>query len=324
MRAIQIARLDGPQAAHVVEIDEPAGGDDLVVVDVHAAGVAYPDALQSRGLYQYKPEMPYIPGAEIAGVVRSAPEEAHVRPGDRVAGLTMLCGAMAEVVTLPPERLFRLPDSVSFEAGAGVLFNDLTVHFALRTRGRLSNGDTVLVHGAAGGIGTSTLRLAPAFGAARTIAVVSSEEKADVARAAGASDVVLADGFKDAVKELTEGRGVDIVVDPVGGDRFTDSLRSLSPGGRLLVVGFTGGDIPTVKVNRLLLNNVDVVGVGWGAWTMRHPGYLQQQWAELLPLLASGRVGAPEPVVFPLEDAAAAIASLEDRTARGKVVVSLR
>ena len=324
MRAIQIARLDGPQAAHVVEIDEPAGGDDVVVVDVHAAGVAYPDALQSRGLYQYKPEMPYIPGAEIAGVVRSAPEEAHVRPGDRVAGLTMLCGAMAEVVTLPPERLFRLPDSVSFEAGAGVLFNDLTVHFALRTRGRLSNGDTVLVHGAAGGIGTSTLRLAPAFGAARTIAVGSSEEKADVARAAGASDVVLADGFKDAVKELTDGRGVDIVVDPVGGDRFTDSLRSLSPGGRLLVVGFTGGDIPTVKVNRLLLNNVDVVGVGWGAWTMRHPGYLQQQWAELLPLLASGRVSAPEPVVFPLEDAAAAIASLEDRTARGKVVVSLR
>ena len=324
MRAIQIARLDGPQAAHVVEIDEPAGGDDVVVVDVHAAGVAYPDALQSRGLYQYKPEMPYIPGAEIAGVVRSAPEEAHVRPGDRVAGLTMLCGAMAEVVTLPPERLFRLPDSVSFEAGAGVLFNDLTVHFALRTRGRLSNGDTVLVHGAAGGIGTSTLRLAPAFGAVRTIAVVSSEEKADVARAAGASDVVLADGFKDAVKELTDGRGVDIVVDPVGGDRFTDSLRSLAPGGRLLVVGFTGGDIPTVKVNRLLLNNVDVVGVGWGAWTMRHPGYLQQQWAELLPLLASGRVSAPEPVVFPLEDAAAAIASLEDRTARGKVVVSLR
>ena len=324
MRAIQIARLDGPQAAHVVEIDEPAGGDDVVVVDVHAAGVAYPDALQSRGLYQYKPEMPYIPGAEIAGVVRSAPEETQVRPGDRVAGLTMLCGAMAEVVTLPPERLFRLPDSVSFEAGAGVLFNDLTVHFALRTRGRLSNGDTVLVHGAAGGIGTSTLRLAPAFGAARTIAVVSSEEKADVARAAGASDVVLADGFKDAVKELTDGRGVDIVVDPVGGDRFTDSLRSLSPGGRLLVVGFTGGDIPTVKVNRLLLNNVDVVGVGWGAWTMRHPGYLQQQWAELLPLLASGRVSAPEPVVFPLEDAAAAIASLEDRTARGKVVVSLR
>ncbi|MDY6996578.1 MAG: NADPH:quinone oxidoreductase family protein [Actinomycetota bacterium] len=324
MRAIQIARLDGPSAAQLVEIEEPAGNDEEVIVEVHAAGVAYPDALQARGLYQYKPEMPYIPGAEIAGVVRSAPEAAHVRPGDRVAGLTMLCGAMAEVVSLPPERLFRLPDAVSFEAGAGILFNDLTVHFALRTRGRLSNTDTVLVHGAAGGIGTSTLRLAPALGAARTIAVVSSEDKAEVARAAGASDVVLADGFKDAVKELTEGRGVDIVVDPVGGDRFTDSLRSLAPGGRLLVVGFTGGEIPTVKVNRLLLNNVDVVGVGWGAWTMRHPGYLQQQWAELLPLLASQAVSAPDPVVFDLERAGEAIASLEDRTARGKVVVALR
>ena len=179
--------------------------------------------------------------------------------------------------------MFKLPDSVSFEAGAGLLFNDLTVHFALRTRGRLRRGETVLVHGAAGGIGTSTLRLAPAFGAARTIAVVSTEDKVDVARAAGATDVVLADGFKDAVKELTDGRGVDIVVDPVGGDRFTDSLRSLAPGGRLLVIGFTGGEIPTVKVNRLLLNNVDAVGVGWGAWTLH---------ASRLPARAVGRIGA--------------------------------
>lgn len=311
----------------MVEIDEPTedtAADGHAIVEVHAAGVAFPDALQSRGLYQYKPAMPYTPGAEIAGVVRSAPEGAHVRPGDRVAGLTMLCGAMAEVVALQPERLFKLPDSVSFEAGAGLLFNDLTMQFALRTRGRLSQGETVLVHGAAGGIGTSTLRLAPAFGASRVIAVVSSQDKADVARAAGASDVVLADGFKDAVKSLTAGRGVDIVVDPVGGDRFTDSLRSLAPGGRLLVVGFTGGEIPTVKVNRLLLNNVDAVGVGWGAWTLTHPGYLQEQWADLEPLLASGAIAAPEPVVYPLERAAEAIASLEDRTARGKVVVRLR
>ena len=324
MRAIQIAELEGPQAAKVVEIDEPAAGGDLVVVDVHAAGVAFPDALQSRGLYQYKPAMPYTPGAEIAGVVRSAPDGAHVAPGDRVAGLTMLCGAMAEVVALQPERLFKLPESVSFEAGAGLLFNDLTVHFALRTRGRLRDGETVLVHGAAGGIGTSTLRLAPPFGASRVIAVVSSEDKADIARRAGATDVVLADGFKDAVKTLTDGRGVDIVVDPVGGDRFTDSLRSLAPGGRLLVVGFTGGEIPMIKANRLLLNNVDAVGVGWGAWTLTHPGYLQEQWAELGPMLASGAVTPPEPVVYPLERAAEAIGSLEDRTAKGKIVVSLR
>lgn len=322
MRAVQIARLDGPEAAEVVEIDEPAA--DGVVIEVHAAGVAFPDALQSRGLYQYKPDLPYVPGGEIAGVVRSAPADAHVAAGDRVAGLTMLYGGMAEVVTLPAAQVFRLPDSVSFVAGAGLLFNDLTVLFALRERGRLAEGETVLVHGAAGGIGTSTLRLAPALGAGRTIAVVSTEAKGDIARAAGATDVVLADGFKDAVKELTGGRGVDIVLDPVGGDRVTDSLRSLAPGGRLLVVGFTGGEIPTIKANRLLLNNVDAVGVGWGAWTMTHPGYLEKQWAELEPLLASGALSAPEPEVYPMEQAGQAIAVLENRTAKGKVVVAIR
>ena len=326
MRAIHIPRLDGPHAAEVVEVDEPTlpDGSEGVVIDVHAAGVAFPDALQTRGLYQHKAELPYIPGAEVAGVVRSAPEGAHVKPGDRVAALTLLTGAMAEVVALPADRVFTLPDSVSFEAGAGILFNDLTVHCALRTRGRLVSGETVLVHGAAGGIGTSTLRLAPAFGARRTIAVVSSEAKAQIARDAGATHVVMADGFKDAVKELMGGKGVDIVLDPVGGDRFTDSLRSLAPGGRLLVVGFTGGDIPTVKVNRLLLNNVDAVGVGWGAWAGTHPGCLAEQWAELEPLLASGAVPAPEPVVFPFERAGDAIASLEERTAAGKVVLKIR
>jgi NADPH:quinone reductase-like Zn-dependent oxidoreductase len=182
----------------------------------------------------------------------------------------------------------------------------------------------VLVHGAAGGIGTSALRLAPAFGASRIIAVVSTQDKVEIATEAGATDVVLATGFKDAVKELTNGRGVDIVVDPVGGDRFTDSLRSLAPAGRLLVLGFTGGEIPTVKVNRLLLNNVDVIGVGWGAWMISHPGAMAKQWAEVEPLLAAGKLSAPEPVVYELDDAAAAIASLENRTAKGKVVLNIR
>jgi NADPH2:quinone reductase len=323
MRAIQLTRLDGPDSVELAEVDEPAA-DGAVVVDVYAAGVAFPDALLTRGLYQYKPRLPFVPGGEFAGVVRSSPEGAHVTPGDRVAGLTMLTGAMAEVVALEPDRVVRLPDTVTFEAGAGLLFNDLTVHFALRQRGRLRDGETVLVHGAAGGIGTSTLRLAPAFGAGRTIAVVGSSDKVDVAKAAGASDVVLADGFRDAVMQLTGGRGVDIVVDPVGGDRFTDSLRSLAPGGRLLVLGFTGGEIPTVKVNRLLLNNADAVGVGWGAWVLSHPGYLAEQWAQLQPLLASGKVPAPQPVVYPLERAGEAIASLENRTAKGKVVLRVR
>jgi NADPH2:quinone reductase len=322
MRAAQVTRLDGPDAIEVTEVDEPSG--DGVVVEVHAAGAAFPDALLTRGLYQYRPEPPFTLGAEIAGTVRSAPEGAHVKAGDRVVGLTMLSGGMAEVAVLSPDRVFKLPDNVSFEAGAGLLFNDLTVYFALTVRGRLQQGETVLVHGAAGGIGTSTLRLASLLGASRTIAVVSTEEKADVATAAGATDVVLAEGFKDAVKELTSGRGVDMVVDPVGGDRFTDSLRSLAPGGRLLVIGFTGGEIPTVKVNRLLLNNIDVVGVGWGAWTATHPNALAEQWAGLEGLLSSGQLPPPQPEVYPLDEVAAAVASLENRTAKGKVVLRVR
>ncbi|WAJ46581.1 NADPH:quinone oxidoreductase family protein [Mycobacterium sp. Aquia_216] len=322
MRAARVTRLDGPDAIEVGEVDEPTG--DGIVVEVHAAGAAFPDALLTRGLYQYRPEPPFVLGAEIAGVVRSAPDGAHVQPGDRVVGLTMLNGGMAEVAVLSPDRAFKLPDNVSFESGAGLLFNGLTMYFALTVRGRLQKGETVLVHGAAGGIGTSTLRLAPALGASRTIAVVSTEQKAQIATAAGATDVVLADGFKDAVKELTNGRGVDMVVDPVGGDRFTDSLRSLVPGGRLLVVGFTGGEIPTVKVNRLLLNNIDVVGVGWGAWTATHPGALDEQWAGLERLLSSGQLAAPQPEVYPLEQAAAAVASMENRTAKGKVVLRVR
>ncbi|EUA08512.1 zinc-binding dehydrogenase family protein [Mycobacterium kansasii 732] len=322
MRAIRVTRLDGPDAVELAEIGEPAGGG--VVVDVYAAGVAFPDALLTRGLYQYRPEPPFVLGAEIAGVVRTAPGDADVRAGDRVVGLTMLTGGMAEVAVLSPDRVFNLPDNVSFEAGAGLLFNDLTVYFALSVRGRLQPGETVLVHGAAGGIGTSALRLAPVLGASRTIAVVSTEDKAAIATAAGATDVVLAEGFKDAVKTLTDGRGVDIVVDPVGGDRFTDSLRSLAPAGRLLVIGFTGGEIPSVKVNRLLLNNIDVVGVGWGAWAGKHPGALSEQWAALERLLSSGKLPPPEPEVYPLEQAAAAVASLEKRTAKGKVVLRVR
>lgn len=324
MRAVQVSRLDGPDAVEVADVEEPQAGEDQVVIDVHAAGVAFPDALLTRGLYQYKPDPPFVPGSEIAGVVRSAPQSSGLNAGDRVLALTGLGGGMAEVAVLAPETVFRLPDAVSFTAGAGLLFNDLTVHFALARRGRLAAGETVLVHGAAGGIGTSTLRLAGLLGATRTIAVVSSQAKAEVARTAGATDVVLTDGWLAAVKELTDGRGVDVVMDPVGGDRFTDSVRALAPGGRLLVVGFTAGEIPTVKVNRLLLNNVDVVGVGWGAWYMRHPGFITEQWAELEPLLASGELSAPEPQVFALDDAAAAIGALERREALGKVVLSVR
>ncbi|MCX5041615.1 NADPH:quinone oxidoreductase family protein [Aldersonia sp. NBC_00410] len=324
MRAIHVTKLEGPESVELVEIDEPAASPDDVVIDVHAAGVAFPDALMSRGLYQYKPELPFVPGGEVSGIVRTAPEGALVKAGDRVAALTALGSGMAEVAVVPSILAFPLPDSVPMAAGAGLLFNDLTMDFAYNVRGRLQEGDTVLVHGAAGGIGTSALRLAPAFGAARTIAVVSTEEKAEVARAAGANDVVLVDGWLDKVKELTDGQGVDIVVDPVGGDRFTDSIRSLRRGGRVLVLGFTGGDIPTVKVNRLLLKNVEVIGVGWGDWWMHDRTLLAKQWERIEPLLAAGTIPAPETSTYPLGEAGAAIAALENRGALGKVVLEVR
>ncbi|NNH75033.1 NADPH:quinone oxidoreductase family protein [Nocardia uniformis] len=324
MRAAVVSKLEGPEAIEVVDIPEPASYPGGVVIDVHAAGVAFPDVLMTRGLYQMKPQLPYVVGCEVAGVVREAPEGAHVRPGDRVVALTLLGNAMAQVAVAPVEYVFRLPDNIALESGAGILFNDLTVHFCLRNRGRLAEGETVLVHGAAGGIGTSTLRMAAALGAGRVIAVVSTEEKAAVAQANGATDVVLTDGWLSAVKELTGGRGVDIVLDPVGGDRFTDSIRSLAGGGRVLVVGFTAGEIPTVKVNRLLLKNVEVIGAAWGEWVMSHPGYLQEQWAEVEPLLANGKILPPEPLLYNLDHAAEAVAALDNRSATGKVVVTLR
>ncbi len=316
MRAVQVVSLDGPAAVEVREVPEPVRGPEQVLIDVRAAGVNFPDVLQSKGLYQYKPELPFTLGSEVAGVVREAPEGSALRPGDRVAAFPMI-GAFAEAVVAHAEHVLPLPDAVSFAAGACLPMNYLTAHFALLRRGHLQKGQRVLVHGAAGGVGTACVQLAAAEGA-HVVAVVSTEAKAEVARAAGAHDTVLVDGFRDAVKALGP---VDVVVDPVGGDRFTDSLRCLAPEGRLLVIGFTAGDIPTVKVNRLLLNNVDVVGVGWGGFALGRPGYVAQQWAELEPHL---RAGALDPLIsgtFPLDRAAEALTRIDDRTVTGKVVL---
>jgi NADPH2:quinone reductase len=321
VRAVRVVRLDGPAAVQVDEVPEPEAGSDKVVVDVRAVGVNFPDVLQSKGLYQIKPELPFVLGSEAAGVVRSAPEGSGFAPGDRVAAFPGQ-GAFAEVVACAPDRVLPLPDEVSFAAGAGLPMNYLTAHFALLVRGRIAEGDTVLVHGAAGGVGTAAVQLAAALGH-RVIAVVSSEAKAEVARKAGAQDAVLVDGFRDAVKELTGGRGVDIVVDPVGGDRFTDSLRSLAPTGRLLVIGFTAGDIPTVRVNRLLLNNIDVVGVGWGAFVLPRPGYAAQEWQELLPHLRSGALDPMISETFPFAEAGTALERIESRAVTGKLVLTV-
>ncbi|MEV6229706.1 NADPH:quinone oxidoreductase family protein [Saccharopolyspora shandongensis] len=294
-----------------------------MLIEVHAAGVSFPEVLQTRGRYQVKPDLPFIPGAEVGGVVVQAPPNTGLKPGDRVAALSFL-GGFAEYTVADPETTFKIPDNMSFEQAAAVPFNYLTAHFALQPRGRLTEGESVLVHGAAGGIGTASIQTAKAFGAGQVIAVTSTDEKGRTAIDAGADEYVLADGFKDPVKERTKGRGVDIVVDPVGGDRFTDSLRSLTTNGRLLVIGFTAGSIPEVKVNRLLLNNIDVIGVGWGAYARPRPGYLHWQWSEIEPHIASGAISAPIGGSYPLDDAISALKAIDDRQATGKLVLKIR
>jgi NADPH:quinone reductase len=339
MQAIQIVDLTGPASAlRLVELPEPDGSSHPlsphggVAIDVRAAGVSFPEVLQTRGEYQHKPQLPFVPGSEVAGVVRSAPPGGEpgptgeplpeLRAGTRVAAFCVL-GAFAEVAVAPPFLTFPLPDELDFAQGAGLILNYHTAYFALALRGRLREGETVLVHGAAGGVGTAALQVAAGLGA-RTIAVVSSDAKEQVARAAGAGEVLRADGpWKDEAKALTGG-GVDVVLDPVGGDRFTDSLRSLRPDGRLVVVGFTGGAIPEVRVNRLLLGNVEVVGAGWGAYALARPELCREIGAALGRLIEQGFVRPIVGARFPLERAAEALQTIDERRATGKVVLDIQ
>jgi NADPH2:quinone reductase len=327
LRAVQITDTSGPQSGlALVDIPEPEASHMMtpgsgVLVDVKAAGVSFPEVLQSRGEYQLKPPLPFVPGSEVAGVVRSAPDDAALSAGDRVAAFCML-GGFAEVAVSPVHFTFKLPDQLDFAQGAGLVLNYHTAHFALVLRGRLAEGESVLVHGAAGGVGTAALQVAKGLGA-RTFAVVSSDEKEAVARRAGADEVLRADGDWKAEVLERSGGGVDIVLDPVGGDRFADSLRSLREGGRLIVVGFTGGSIPEVRVNRLLLRNTDVVGAGWGAYISTRPRVVAETAAALDELIATGAV---DPIVgarFPLEQASDALALLDGRGATGKVVLEV-
>ncbi len=326
MRALQISELSGPDAVSVVEVPEPAATHMLtpgsgVLIDVAAAGVSFPEVLQTRGLYQLKPDLPFIPGAEVAGTVAQAPADSGLHPGDRVAALTVL-GGLAERAVAPAFLTFPLPEQLDLAQGAALLLNYHTAYFALKLRGRLQAGEQVLVHGAAGGVGTAALQVARALGA-RTIAVVSSDDKERVAREAGAEEVVRADGpWREQVQELSGG-GVDVVLDPVGGDRFLDSLRALAEDGRLVVVGFTGGSIPEVKVNRLLLRNLDVVGAGWGAYVMGKPELNREIGAALDAMVRDGFVAPIVGARFPLARAAEALKLIDERRATGKVVLDV-
>ncbi len=317
MRAAVITALTGPDAVEIQEVPEPTPDPHQVLIDVEYAGVVFPDVLHTRGEYQLRPDVPFTPGWEVSGVVRG--DAGGFRAGDRVAAMPIV-GGFAATVAVDSRMVFPLPDDLPFDKAAALPLNYLTVHFALRRRAQLRDGEAVLVHGAAGGVGAAACQLAAAYGA-RVIAVVSTPEKGEVARAAGAQDVVPVDGFRDEVRRLTGGQGVDVVVDPVGGDRFTDSLRSLAREGRLLVLGFTGRDIPSVKVNRLLMTNTSVVGVAAKEFWDGDPEYAGRQWSDLVPLMRSGAIDPPIGSVLPLEETAAAIRAMDERQAAGRVIV---
>jgi NADPH2:quinone reductase len=320
MYAHKITDFTGPDGVLWSQVDEPSSGDGDVLVDVVAAGVSFADLLQTRGQYQMKVPVPYVPGMDAAGVVRSAPAGSGLAAGQRAA-VFVPDGCWAEVVSATVSRVLPLPDGMGFEAGAASCLNYLTVLFALVRRGRAVAGETLLVHGAAGGVGIAAIGLGRALGL-RTIAVAGDEAKRDFALRCGADHAVLAEGWLAAVRGLLGERSVDIVLDPVGSspgnDRMTDSLRSLAPEGRVLVLGFAGGEIPVVKVNRLLLGNTGVLGVAVREFLEGRPELVRPLWEQLMGL----ELRDVPVVAFPFADARGALRLIADRKARGKVVLS--
>lgn len=320
MRALQVKELTGPDGLELVDVPEPQLRSG-VLVDVEAAGVAFPDLLLSRGRYQLRPELPFIPGGEVAGTVGEAAPGTGFEPGERVMGLTGLNGFAERAETIAPAT-FRIPESFTVEQAAGFVMNYHTAHFGLVRRGRLTAGENVLVHGAAGGVGIAAIQVAKAVGAG-VIGVASTARKEAIAKRAGADQVIRSvEHWQAAVGVMTQGRGVHVVFDPVGGDeRFLDSVRSLVPEGRLLVVGFASGEIPNIAANRLLLKNVDVVGVGWGAFMGVRPQILSETATELERMIGEGAIRPIMGRAYRLESGAQALRDLEERTAIGKLVL---
>jgi NADPH:quinone reductase len=319
VKALVAQELSGPAGLTYTDVDD-AAGDGMVVVDVGAAGVSFPDLLLIRGEYQLKLDPPFVPGTEIAGVVRSAPAESGFTAGQRVSALSML-GAWAERVAVPAASVMPTPAGIDDGAAVCLLGNYYTMYFALVRRAALLAGETVLVLGSAGGVGTAAIQIAKALGA-KVIAMVHRPGAMDFVKSLGADVVLpLTDGWAQEVRDHTDGRGVDVVVDPVGGDAFDDAIRVLATEGRLLVLGFaSGGGIPTVKVNRLLLRNVSVVGVGLGEFINRTPG-AQVEFGVGLGKLVDAGLRPPPPVRYPLSEGRAALESLANGGVHGKVVL---
>ncbi len=326
MRAVRIHELIGPEGLRVDDVPEPSCGKGEVLVEVKAAGVNFPDVLLSRGKYQFKPEPPFVPGGEAAGIVRAVGEGVgSVAVGDRVA-CTMIHGAFAERVVVPELATVKLPDAVSFEQGAATLLTYATTLHALEDRARLGQRkdrrETLLVLGAAGGVGLAAVQLGKLLGA-RVIAAASTDEKVQTCIEAGAEAGIVygREDLKERIKALTNGQGADVVYDPVGGPYTDPALRGIAWEGRYLVVGFAAGEIPKIPLNLVLLKGCDVVGVFWGSFAAREPAKNRGHAERLLGWVASGALSPRVDAVLPFVKAGGALSRLENRAVRGKVVL---
>ncbi|BEU99694.1 NADPH:quinone oxidoreductase family protein [Novosphingobium olei] len=331
MKALQTHAVGGPDTLVLDDLPDPVAGPGQVVVAVKACSINFPDTLMIRDMYQFKPPRPFSPGGELAGVIDSVGEGVtEWKVGDRVIAMVGN-GGLREKVIADPARLFALPEGVDFETGASLLMTYGTNIHGLVDRGQIKAGDTVLVLGAAGGIGLAAIELSKAFGA-RVVAAVSTEEKGKIAREAGADEVVIyprapldkaqSKELADAFKAACGPNGADIVYDVIGGDYSEPAVRAIAWEGRFLVIGFTAG-IAKLPLNLTLLKACDVRGVFWGAWTAREPQKFKDEVAQLFEMVKQGKIAPRVSARFPLERGGEAIAMLENRQAVGKVVVTM-
>ncbi|WP_394842649.1 NADPH:quinone oxidoreductase family protein [Pendulispora brunnea] len=322
MRAVRVHQLTGPSGLEVDEVPEPKVGPGEVLLDVKAAGVNFPDLLLSYGKYQFKPEPPFVPGGEASGVVREVGAGVtKVAPGDRVA-TTMIHGAFAEVIVVPDAMVAKIGDAVSFEAAAATLLTYCTTLHALVDRAALNAGDTLLVLGAAGGVGIAAVQLGKLLGA-RVIAAASTDEKVAFCKEQGADEGIVygREDLKERLKVLTSGQGANVIYDPVGGALAEPALRSIAWEGRYLVVGFAAGDIPKIPLNLVLLKGCQVVGVFWGSFAMREPERNRAHATQLFTWVQEGKLRPHVDAVLPFAQAGEALERLARRDVKGKIVL---
>jgi NADPH2:quinone reductase len=325
MKAVVCREHGLPEKLELVgDWPEPAVGEHDVLIGVKAAGLNFPDVLIIQGKYQFQPELPFIPGNECSGVVEAVGAAVtRYKPGDKVISAAGT-GAFCERISANENGVFPMPKGLSFEQAAGISITYFTSYYALKQRANIQPGETLLVLGAAGGVGTTAIELGKLMGA-KVIAAASSDEKLELCKQLGADEVInySTTSLKDAVKELTGGRGVDVVYDPVGGDYAEPAIRSMAWNGRYLVIGFASGPIPKIPLNLTLLKGCSIVGVFWGRFTGEEPKVHLRNISELWELFANGKLNPVVTDVFPLEHYQDAYNCMIERRARGKVILTL-